>query len=264
MRKIKYTIPFFLVCISSYNAQVAVGSANANADAQLDITNTNKGFLLPRLALTATNNPAPLTAHVAGMMVYNTATNTSVAANPVYPGEYYNDGTQWQRKSALNDIRMIAGGSITDLLSPTAVDIAAGASVTTTLSTFSFTLDRPSSVEFGGNISMSFNVNGDSTTPLGDSSVKLVTVNFVFTTAPSGIAVNSPFGDATMNYMNTTTANITTILGNFYTAPHATLLLPAGNYVVNLNGTATSSNAFRVTYGSGVRDMAMIKATPTK
>ncbi|RXM52847.1 hypothetical protein BOQ60_26235, partial [Chryseobacterium sp. CH1] len=53
----------------------------------------------PRVALVATNNSAPLTSHVAGMTVYNTATNTSVAANPVYPGEYYNDGTQWQRNS---------------------------------------------------------------------------------------------------------------------------------------------------------------------
>ncbi|WP_051891333.1 hypothetical protein [Chryseobacterium sp. JM1] len=264
MKTIKYTIPFFLVCFLLTNAQVGVGLASPNANAQLDITSTNKGFLLPRLALTATNNPSPLTAHVAGMTVYNTATNTSVAANPVYPGEYYNDGTQWQRKSALNDVRMIAGGTIADLLTPITVDVAAGTPATTTLTTFSFTLDRPSSVEFGGNISTSFTVNGDSNTPLGDSAVKLATVNFVFTTAPAGVSVNAPFGDSTITYMNAITANITTITGNLYTAPHAILQLPAGNYVVNLNGVASSSNAFRIMYGSGVRDMAQIKATPTK
>ncbi|PQA89988.1 hypothetical protein B0A69_21445 [Chryseobacterium shigense] len=264
MKKIQHTIPLFLACFSFMNAQVGVGISTPNPNAQLDITSSSKGFLLPRVALTATNNPSPLTAHVEGMMVYNTATNTSVAANPVYPGEYYNDGTQWQRKSALNDVRMITGGTITDLLSSTPIDIAAGTPTTTTLSTFSFTLDRPSSVEFSGNISMSFNVNGDSNTPVGDAAIKLVTANFVFTTAPGGIALNSPFGDSTITYMNAVTANITTIIGNFYTAPHATLLLPAGNYVVNLNGLASSSNAFRVTYGSGVRDMVQIKATPTK
>lgn len=251
---------FYLVT----NAQVGLGISNPNTNAQLDITSTNKGFLLPRVALIATNNPAPLTSHVAGMTVYNTATNTSVAANPVYPGEYYNDGTQWQRNSALNDVRMIAGGTIADLLSPIPVDVSAGSTVTTTLTSFSFTLDRPSSVEFGGNISMSFTANGDSNTPVGDSSVKLVTVNFLFTSAPSGIAVNTPFGDSTMNYMNTTTANITTITGNLYTAPHAVLQLPAGNYVVNLNGSASGAAAFRVNYGSGIRDLAQIKATPTR
>lgn len=263
MKKINYTI-LLLVCFASMRAQVGVGVSAPNTNAQLDITNSSKGFLLPRIALIATNNAAPLSAHVAGMTVYNTATNTSVAANPVYPGEYYNDGTQWLRKSALNEVKMITGGSIADALISTPIDIPASTSTTTTLSTFSFTLDRPSSVEFGGNVSMSFNSSGDSTVPVGDSSVKLVTVNFVFIAAPAGITVNAPFGDSTITYMNTTTANITTIIGNFYTAPHATLLLPAGNYTVNLNGSASSSNAFRVTYGSGIRDMVLIKATPTK
>ncbi|PWN59446.1 hypothetical protein [Chryseobacterium viscerum] len=260
----KYTIPIFMVCFLFTHAQVGIGLSNPNANAQLDIASTNKGFLLPRVALISTNNPAPLTSHVAGMTVYNIATNISVAANPVYPGEYYNDGTQWQRNSASSDVRMIAGGTIADLLSSIPVDVPAASPVNTTLATFSFTLDRPSSVEFGGNISMSFTANGDSSVPVGDSSVKLVTVNFIFTSAPSGIAVNAPFGDSTMTYMNTTTANITTITGNLYTAPHAVLQLPAGNYVVNLNGSASGATAFRVTYGSGVRDLAQIKATPTK
>lgn len=264
MKKINYTISLLLICFASTKAQVGVGLSTPNTNAELDITSSSKGFLLPRIALIATNNSAPLASHVAGMIVYNTATNTSAAANPVYPGEYYNDGTQWLRKSALNDIKMITGGTIADALVSTPVDIPANTSITTTLSTFSFTLDRPSSVEFGGNISMSFNISGDSTVPLGDSAVKLVTVNFVFTAAPTGISVNAPFGDSTINYMNTTTANITTIIGNLYSAPHATLLLPAGNYTVNLNGSASSSTAFRVTYGSGVRDMVLIKATPTK
>ncbi len=264
MKKNKYTSLIFTVFYLLTNAQVGVGVSNPNANAQLDITSTNKGFLLPRVALTATNSPLPLTSHVAGMTVYNTATNTSVAANPVYPGEYYNDGTQWQRHSSLSDVKMIAGGTIADLLSSIPVDVSAGSTVNTTLTTFSFTLDRPSSVEFGGNISMSITANGDSNTPIGDSAVKLVTLNFIFTSAPGGIAVNTPFGDSTMTYMNATTANITTITGNLYTAPHAVLQLPAGNYVVNLNGSASGATAFRVIYGSGIRDLAQIKATPTK
>lgn len=67
-----------------------------NPNAALQVDSASKGFLLPRLALTATNNFAPLTAHVAGMTVYNTATE-GVAPNNVTPGYYYNDGTQWVR-----------------------------------------------------------------------------------------------------------------------------------------------------------------------
>src|SRR5690554_5491974 len=67
-----------------------------NPNAVLDIESNNKGLLLPRLALTATDNVAPLTAHVAGMTVYNTATNGD-DETAVTPGYYYNDGTQWVR-----------------------------------------------------------------------------------------------------------------------------------------------------------------------
>ena len=67
-----------------------------NPNAALQVDSASKGFLLPRLALTATNNFAPLTAHVAGMTVYNTA-NAGSAPNNVTPGYYYNDGFQWVR-----------------------------------------------------------------------------------------------------------------------------------------------------------------------
>jgi hypothetical protein len=73
----------------------AVGAADANSYLQLgDATGANKGLLMPRVALTATNLPAPLSAHVAGMHVYNTATAGS-GSTAVAAGEYYNDGTQW-------------------------------------------------------------------------------------------------------------------------------------------------------------------------
>lgn len=76
--------------------QVGIGTTNPNADALLDVdaSVTTGGLLLPRLALTATTNAAPLSAHVAGMTVYNTAT-----VNDVTPGFYYNDGTVWVKLS---------------------------------------------------------------------------------------------------------------------------------------------------------------------
>ena len=77
-------------------AQVTIGDQTApNVNAVLDLRSNDKlGLLLPRLALTATNLATPMSAHVAGMVVYNTAT-AGTAPNNVTPGFYYDDGTKW-------------------------------------------------------------------------------------------------------------------------------------------------------------------------
>ncbi len=77
-------------------AQVAVTTdgSSPNSNAMLEIKSTNKGLLPPRIALTSTSSASPLSSHVEGMMVYNTAT-----AGDVTPGFYYNNGTAWVRLS---------------------------------------------------------------------------------------------------------------------------------------------------------------------
>ena len=77
-------------------AQVKVGinPTTIDTNAILEMESTNKGMLLPRLALTSTSAPAPLGAHVAGMTVYNTAAPTG---GNVTPGFYYNSGSAWVR-----------------------------------------------------------------------------------------------------------------------------------------------------------------------
>jgi hypothetical protein len=87
-------------------AQVKIGNnpTTINANALLDVESASKGILFPRLPLTATTNPSPLTAHVAGMQVYNTASGTDVE-----PGIYYNDGTKWIRVGAEADEVFIYG-----------------------------------------------------------------------------------------------------------------------------------------------------------
>ena len=73
-------------CISmlsvALQAQVGIGTASPDASAQLDITATNKGLLIPRVIFS--NRPAtPAT----GLLIYQTD-NT--------PGYYYYNGTAWQ------------------------------------------------------------------------------------------------------------------------------------------------------------------------
>lgn len=71
-----------------------------NKDALIDMQSSKKGLLLPRVALTAARQPAPLAVHTAGMTVYNTATVSGTATvEGVTPGYYYNDGTKWVRLS---------------------------------------------------------------------------------------------------------------------------------------------------------------------
>jgi len=93
-----------LFCSAGLFAQVGIGTNNPNSNALLDIDATTSvgGLLLPRLTLTSTSSFAPLAAHVAGMTVYNTATN-----NDVTPGQYYNDGTRWVRVERTSPIQSV-------------------------------------------------------------------------------------------------------------------------------------------------------------
>jgi len=91
-KSIKMLSAILLITPLLSTAQVGIGTTTPNADAELDITSTTRGLLLPRVALTNTTNPNPLSTDVAGMTVYNTAT-----AGDVTPGFYYNDGALWVR-----------------------------------------------------------------------------------------------------------------------------------------------------------------------
>ncbi len=74
-------------------AQTGIGTTSPNSNAQLEVASTTKGFLPPRVALTSTTSASPLAAHVAGMVVYNTAT-----AGDVTPGLYVNTGAVWEKQ----------------------------------------------------------------------------------------------------------------------------------------------------------------------
>lgn len=86
----------------SLHAQTGIGTTSPNASAKLDISSTNKGFLPPRVELTATNvftpitglSGAPALATAAGLLIYNTATAGTIPYI-VVPGYYFWNGTLW-------------------------------------------------------------------------------------------------------------------------------------------------------------------------
>lgn len=93
----KVTTLFLLLCFNMViYSQVGIGTVNPDPDSVLDVVSNNKGMVIPRIALTASNNQSPLTSFVAGMMVYNTAT-AGVSPNNVTPGLYYSDGVKWNK-----------------------------------------------------------------------------------------------------------------------------------------------------------------------
>jgi hypothetical protein len=81
------------------NGAVGIGNENTpESSAQLDVNATDKGFLPPRVALQTTNNPIPITAPAAGLLVYNTET-AGTPPNNVKPGYYYWNGFKWNNLS---------------------------------------------------------------------------------------------------------------------------------------------------------------------
>jgi hypothetical protein len=93
-----------------YTAQaqsVAINTDGTAADGSsiLDVKATDKGVLIPRVALTATNTAAPVTSPATSLMVYNTNT-----AGDVTPGYYFWNGSAWVRVQT-GTIPITSGGT---------------------------------------------------------------------------------------------------------------------------------------------------------
>lgn len=104
MKKVLYILTLVLAGTLA-QAQVKVGAnpGTINGGSALEIEATNKGLLMPRVALTTTTTWGLAGTAVVGMSVYNTATGLT-SSNPAYPasgvGEYYWDGTGWVSKKS--------------------------------------------------------------------------------------------------------------------------------------------------------------------
>lgn len=92
----KYYIFLLLISFGAF-AQTGIGTNTPNASAKLEVAATDKGFLPPRVALTASNAFSPITgtsSSATGLLVYNTA-SAGTAPNNVVPGYYYWNGNAW-------------------------------------------------------------------------------------------------------------------------------------------------------------------------
>lgn len=120
MKKIIFLSFFIALFAMKMHAQVKISDVGVTtetpaAGALLELETTNKGFLMPRVALSATNSVVPFNsdasitndatgmAKLAGMTVYNTANTTGTGR--VTPGYYYNNGTKWVKLDEYSRLR---------------------------------------------------------------------------------------------------------------------------------------------------------------
>ncbi len=81
----------------SQNIGINADATLPNSSAMLDIKSTNKGLLIPRVALTATNDGFTIPSPATSLMVYNTA--AIAGSQGVTPGYYYWTGAKWTKSN---------------------------------------------------------------------------------------------------------------------------------------------------------------------
>lgn len=126
MKKNIFLILFAYLPLLMMGQGIGINPSGAAPDnsAGLDVNFTDRGFLPPRVALTAANAAGPITSPATGLIVYNTAT-AGTGQNAVWPGLYYNAGTPaaplWVRfdgrmlfhSSSTSAITLNTNGSVT-------------------------------------------------------------------------------------------------------------------------------------------------------
>ncbi len=101
MKKLKYIVPIVLLLLMHFNGfsqNVGINSSGATPDASagLDVDFTDKGILIPRVALTSITDATTIASPTASLLIYNTA-SVGTVPNNIFPGFYYWDGNGWAR-----------------------------------------------------------------------------------------------------------------------------------------------------------------------
>ncbi len=78
--------------ITAQSLAVNTTGAVANSSSILDVSSSNKGILIPRVALTGTSDVVTIVSPATSLLVYNTTTVSNVT-----PGYYYWNGTVWTK-----------------------------------------------------------------------------------------------------------------------------------------------------------------------
>ena len=98
---IKYaylSLSIMLTYLNAYTQSVSINSDGSAPDGSsiLDISSSDKGILIPRVALSGKDDSTTILSPETSLLVYNTSSD-GVGANAVIPGFYYYDGIYWTK-----------------------------------------------------------------------------------------------------------------------------------------------------------------------
>lgn len=204
------------VKVATAQNNVGIGTLSPNNSAMLDVVASDKGVLIPRVALTGINTP--VNAPATGLMVYNTSTSGTYAT----PGFYYFDGTNWVQ---------IGSGTGTGPAGPTGATGPAGpAGATGPAGPAGATGPAgPTSIQ-------SLTISGNDLTISGSNTVTLPTVGGGSYTAGTGISITgSTIANTAPNTIQTLTLNVSTLT---LSGGGGSVVLPSGG------GGGTLDNAY--------------------
>jgi len=77
--------------VAKDNGQIGIGTGSPDASAALEVSSTNKGMLIPRVALTGSTDQTTIPSPATGLMAYNTG-----AAGLAFKGFVFWNGTEWR------------------------------------------------------------------------------------------------------------------------------------------------------------------------
>lgn len=105
-------LPLALALIGSAAfAQVGIGTLEPNASSQLEINATDKGVLIPKVALTSRGDITTITSgNVNSLLVFNTTNNALIK-----PGFYYWFNDRWEKLSNSTDLEEIEESDLGDI-----------------------------------------------------------------------------------------------------------------------------------------------------
>lgn len=108
--KNRLLVSFFVLGIYTAQSQAGIGTKNPNPSAALEIFSTNKGLLIPQIALTSIiDTETIVSGNVVSLLVYNTTNSTEIT-----PGYYYWFDNKWNRILIAEDVNVFAGSSVPD------------------------------------------------------------------------------------------------------------------------------------------------------
>lgn len=226
---------FTCLFFASAYSQVGIGTSSPNSSALLDMTSTNKGFLLPRLNLTCINDNTSILNPANGLLVFNLAAagtgSNAVAANSLY----FRQNSVWQKFTSDAEVsilessnqyvlRSVANQILTDV-QVSSINSSETYEVPVIWSSDKVLIDDPNDIELMAN---------NQTFKVKTTGNYRVLVNFSFTPKRSVTENNSNYSYVTISLLQSKDSGVTWIpvsgtamsFDNGSTAQSQTLIIP--------------------------------------